>query len=453
MKGIALSIFIFWSHLLFGQSYFYNTQQFGLRSTLLGGSVTAGSEDLSMIYYNPAALKYARNKGFDFALFMPNYKYTSFGDLLGSGRDFDDRKLALLPSLVTYKTSINDNINIVFSYLQKDQWDNDYRHSFSVDDGQRIVKNAFSYDHQGDEKWFGVGSSIDLSDHVSVGISQFWSILGISYEYGLSLENQDLSDNQLDRFYSDQFDLNLSSTFSMVTKLGVAYDGGSSRIGLVVTSPNYGTVERGGSIEKATSIRDLGRQVVTNVIDFDLDPTFRYPWQAELGYSHLLPDGSQIWAKASYHTKVDPYDVFSIDRTNLDGLIFKNGYKEVTNFALGYAKDISDNLGILGSVRTNFSGAYQMTNNQREQSIIILDQGKLHLALGTQIAYKKSSFVVGLDYGFNIENEKQTFSSFPNIDLLSLNEPDFKQRIWTLIITYEFFLDTMGRNISRIMNR
>ena len=453
MRVGFVGLFCFSFICLFGQSYFYNTQQFGLKSTLLGGAVTAGSSDLSMIYYNPAALKYARNKGFDFALFMPSYTFTSFGDKLGSGREFTDRRIALIPSLLTYKTSIGDNINIVFSFLQKDQWDNDYRHVFTDQSNARVLKNAFSYDHQGDEKWFGVGSSIDLSENVSFGISQFWSILSSSYEYGLSSEIQDLNNNELDRFYSDQFDLTMSSTLSMVTKLGFSYDGGENKFGVVLTTPNYLPIHKGGDLEKATSIRDLGRRVTTNVIDFDIDPQFKNPWQVEIGYSRILPDKSTIWVKGSYHTQIQSYEVFSVDRTNLDGLIFSNGFNEVTNFAVGYAKDVSEKFQVLASARTNFSAAYDEANSQRNQNTIVLEQDRFHLALGAKIAHRSSSFVVGLDYGFSHGNGNPPFQNFPNIELLNLQDTNHRQRVITVILTYQFFLDTMGRNISRILDR
>ena len=73
MKHLVVLFLVFSSLQLIGQSFFYNTQQYGLRSTLLGGAVTAGSADHSMVYYNPAALRYAEDKSLDLALLMPNY--------------------------------------------------------------------------------------------------------------------------------------------------------------------------------------------------------------------------------------------------------------------------------------------------------------------------------------------------------------------------------------------
>lgn len=446
------ALFLFANTVLSAQSFFYNTQQFGLKSTLLGGAVTAGSSDLSMIYYNPAALRYARDKGFDFALFIPSYGLTSYGDKLGSGNDIHDRKIALNPSLFTYKTSIGQ-FSLVFTLLQKDLWDNDIRHSIFQSNSSGISKKALSYDYEGDEKWFGVGSSFNISDHFSVGISQFWNILNSNYEYGLSSDVQNISQNKLEEFYSDQFHLNLSSIFSMTTKLGLAYTGKMDRAGLVLTTPYYAPYSNSANLEKATSILDFGRTVMTNTIAFDINPEINNPWEIDLGYSRMLPDSSEVWLKLSYHGAVEEYEMFVAERINLEDLVFTSGRRQVTNFAIGYSKDFNEKFQFLGSVRTNFHAGLERQNNQRDQSIIFLEQDRMHIALGTKIQHRNSSFVIGLDYGFSIDSESPPFEHFPSVNLLNLQETEYSQRTLTLLLTYEFFLDRVGENISRIIER
>ncbi len=450
MKLWFIGIFTFSIFVLSSQSFFYNTQQFGLKSTLLGGAVTAGSSDLSMIYYNPAALKYARDKGFDFALFIPSYGITRYGDKLGSGKNVYDRSIALNPSLFTYKTSIG-NFSLVFTLLQKDLWDNDIRSSAVKMIGTTLEKRALSYNYEGDEKWFGVGSSFSLSDRISIGISQFWNVLNVNYEYGLSSESQDITQNSLKEFYSDQFNLNVSNVLSMTTKIGLAYEQKTNKVGLVLTTPYYSPYSKSANLEKATSIFDFGRSVMTNTIDFDIDPTMKNAWQIDLGYSRTLPDSSEVWLKASYHTAVDEYEMFTIDRTILEGLTFISGLKKVTNFSVGYAKNFNDKVQILGSIRTNYNAGIQRPNNQRNQSVILLEQDRMHIAIGTKIEHRNASFVLGIDYGFSLKSDSPPFENFPSVNLLNLQETRYSQKTLTILLTYEFFLDSMSRNLSKML--
>ena len=450
MKWLFFVICLLYSISSWGQSYYYNTQQFGLKSTLLGGAVTAGSSDLSMIYYNPAALRYARGKGFDFALFIPSYTVSNYGDKLGSGQNVTERNIDLNPSLFTYKTSIG-KFSLVFTLLQKDLWDTEVRHSNTSFNTAGISKKAFSYDYEGDEKWFGVGSSFNITERLSIGISQFWNILSTNYEYGLSSDVQDLSQNKLQEFYTDQFHLNFSSTLSMTTKLGLAFNTDNDKVGLVVSTPYYAPFSNSANLEKATSILDLGRTVMTNTIDFEIDPVIKNGWEIDLGYSRMLPDSSEIWLKMSHHFGVKEYEMFTAKRINLEGLTFTNGLKKVTNFAIGYSKEVSENVHILGSIRTNKNANLPRQNNQRSQSIILLTQDRMHLALGSKIEHRNSSFVIGLDYGFSTNYESPPFENFPSVNLLNLRNTKYSEHSLTLLLTYQFFLDSMGRNISRMI--
>ncbi len=81
-KVILLCLILSISHSLYSQSLFYNTHHFGMKSTLLGGNVTAGSEDLSMVYYNPAALRHSKKKGLDSSIVQPTWSKYRFRNVL-----------------------------------------------------------------------------------------------------------------------------------------------------------------------------------------------------------------------------------------------------------------------------------------------------------------------------------------------------------------------------------
>ena len=85
------------------QSYFYNPQEYGLKSTLLGGSMVAGNDDLSMVFYNPAALSHSMGKGLDIALIVPTYSFYNYGKFFNEEKDSKNTNVEL--SWRRYKVS------------------------------------------------------------------------------------------------------------------------------------------------------------------------------------------------------------------------------------------------------------------------------------------------------------------------------------------------------------
>lgn len=450
MKTILYILLSVLSYSAFGQSYFYNTQQFGLQSTLLGGAVTAGSSDLSMAYYNPAALRYAKGKGFDLALFMPSFSVNNYGDFFNSGEDLKSTDASLNPSLITYKTDIKD-VDIVFTILQKDVWDNNIAYNANKSSPLFEKLESFRYTYKGDEKWFGVASHMNLGEGISLGLSQFWSLRSARYEYHISSEVLANSGSQLDFFYQN-LDLSYSSHFSLITKLGISFDRPHDRIGVVITSPYYSSKRNSAKFQQTTSILKAGTTEFENIVDFNLHPTLNSGWQLDFGYAKILRDSSELWLNGSYHSSVGRHSLVEVDRINKDPLTIGRGMNAVTNISIGHARFISPNIQLIGSLRTNFNAFKNDIGEGPTDNMIILEDDRIQLALGCKVRSKTSSFVVGVDYGFSLHNAIDQFEQFPNIDLFETGMTDYGHRSLTILLTYEFFLDTVGDNISRMFD-
>jgi len=90
---------------LVGQDFFYNSQHFGLQSSLLGGAVTAGNNDLGMAYYNPAALKHVTPQ-LDVSLFQPRIQRFGFGNLLGKRSRAYNLELGFSPNMTAVRIEL-----------------------------------------------------------------------------------------------------------------------------------------------------------------------------------------------------------------------------------------------------------------------------------------------------------------------------------------------------------
>ena len=452
MKHLVVLFLVFSSLRLIGQSFFYNTQQYGLRSTLLGGAVTAGSADHSMVYYNPAALRYAEDKSLDLALLMPNYSSYNYNGFFGTNQQTQSRDFVLNPTLITYSTDISD-FKIVVTLLQRDRWDSSLNYSDETISGDQVDTESFSYRYSGDETWIGIGSSFAVSDNFSLGISHYWSVLGTEYRYNIQSERVDLNTGLQDQFFSENFDLKYSSVLSMVTKLGAAYELGNQRFGLVVTTPRYSPVNSSGRVENSTITVNQVQFNLANLTDFDLSPQLRYGWEFSFGYSTTLDETSQLWANLNVISGVEPYDLFSIDDRVEQTTIFESGSTSVANLSVGYARHVSDKLEFMSSFRTNFINYQNGAVDPSKSKIHIADNDRLHLAAGCKIDGANSSVVVGLDWGFSVGQSEQVFSGFPNLEILNTQDAPFGYNSLTLLLTYEFLLDSVQKNVNRLFDR
>lgn len=452
MKHLVPLFLIFNSLQLIGQSFFYNTQQYGLRSTLLGGAVTAGSADHSMVYYNPAALRYAEDKSLDLALLMPNYNSYNYNGFFGNDQRTQYRDFTLNPTLITYSTDIND-FKIVVTLLQRDRWDSSLNYSDEGSTGIQLDTESFSYRYSGDETWIGLGSSFDIGSNLSLGISQYWSVLSTDYQYNIQSERVDISSGLQDEFFSENFDLKYSSILAMVTKLGAAYELGNQRFGLVITTPRYSPVSTSGRIESSTITVNQVQFNLANVTDFSLSPRVRYGWEVSLGYSTLLDDASHLWVNLNFISGVGSYDLFSVEDRAQGTTSFESGSSPVANISIGYAKNLSNKIEFMSSFRTNFTNYENGAENTNNSKIHIADNDRLHLAAGCKIDGANSSVVVGLDWGFSFGQSEPIFSGFPNLDRLSTQDAPFAYNSLTLLLTYEFLLDSVQKNVNRLFDR
>lgn len=452
MRLFILSIMFLVHGSLVGQSYFYNTIQYGLESTLLGGAVTAGSQDLSMVYYNPAALKYAKDKTLDLALLMPSYTTHNYDSFFGEDSKTQSQDFSLNPSLATYKTTIN-NWNIVFTILQKDIWNKqfDYREQRMVE--TNLNSESFRYGYKGDEKWFGLGSSIPIGNNISLGVSHFWSLLSTDYNYSIQSESVNQVTNRQRRFFSQNFNLHYSSTLSMVTKVGMVIEMPKQRFGMVITTPRYNPIKSSASIEN-TEINLNGLDFgLNNQTDFDLRPDVQYGWELSLGYTKTLPDSTQLYINGSFITGVEPYDLLTIANSDNVNSIIEGGTESVANLSIGISKQMNSKLQFLSSFRTNFTTYKNATQDPLKDRLHVIDSDRLHFAAGCKIEGRNASIVVGLDWGFSFGTSDELFQGFPNIDMIQTNSAPYRYNSLTLLMTYEFLLDSVQRNVSKIFER
>ena len=433
------------------QSYFYNTQQFGLKSTMLGGAVTAGNGDLSMAYYNPAALHLA-NSSADFSIIRPQFSLFSLDDYFGKEVDKLDIDVDLSTSLASFRIRLNEKINLVFIYIKRSSWNNRINSKGIQNEGEVTREQVFKYNYSGTDRWVGVGSSYRLNDHVFIGFSQFFSFSKVNYGYTLSSQRYDRLTNDQLSYFSNTLISSYSNNFSSLSKLGLHINYAKHQFGLVLKTPNYFSLFNSGSYEHKVIDLDQSNSTATEIIDFELNPNIKTPWEFYLGYACTLNGGSKIWLNISYYTAVSGYQMAIIENISGRDVSWTNGSQAKGNLSIGYSNVVSPKFEILSSVRTNLFAYKNRKLETDETRLFILDHDQYHMTLGGNIKFKNNSVLLGLDYGFSQRANEELFDDFPDIDRLNTTSSSFKNNTLTIFLTYGFILDNLKIDSVKRLN-
>ena len=430
------------------QNYLYNTQQFGLVGSMLGGAVTAGTEDASTVYYNPAGI-HKIITGVDVSVLQP--QLTSFGFKNfwnGDDENSTNSDIGLKPSLLSFKTSFK-GIDLAFIKIGKSDWNDQFDTKLeSIDNNVRTTQN-FEYEFGGRDNWYGIGMSIKLNAKLHFGFSHFMSLASTSYRYDILNETVDDSSPNQEIEY---FNASLNSTYSnigFITKIGILYDTEKHDIGFTITTPTFFRLRKSGNFNQSIIRINSGDTNIDGIIDTELSPNIKTPWEFNFGYSLRLNQKRKLWFNASYHTQIADYVMTQIESIT-NSIDWVNGNQSTYNFAIGYSEQINPSIELSTGFRTN-NLAYE-NKSLAENSVrnVILDGNHLHVALGAKLVRKRNMILVGLDWGTlrNVPNEEkfQNLTAI-NSSFLPPSRNLIKNNL-SILFTYGFIIDFI-RNKSK----
>jgi len=419
-------LLIFLPIVLVGQGY-YNQENFGNRSLLLGGNVTGSVEDLGLTYYNPARIALVENPLFSINAKAYQFSTINLKNVFGSDNKLGDSNFNEVPSLVagTFKIDKWKNQHFAYAFITKIRSrtnfnvTRDVEKEDLVDDLEDLDRLTIELNFDGNEtdEWFGVTWGTKLKDNLSIGVSAFASIYDYKNKY-------DLSYNTLDQFqsvnsYNNDIRIRQSS-YGMFWKVGLAWKVKKFELGLNIDLP-YLEVYNSGRFRYQEYLSGTDNDIFTFIQFKDVKSKRKEPLGISFGAG--FPMGKhKIHMKVDWHGKLSEYDRLVIPQVDdiTEGISFKEERRSIINIGIGTEFYLNEKWNLYGSVSTDFSpfranvNIFDLVGNGEND--VNFDANYYQFAFGVDLKMKKVHLIMGITYSTGSDKFEQPIS-LPDLDV------------------------------------
>ena len=462
---------------LSGQDTHYWTQQFGTRSALLGGAVLGGTNDNTMIYYNPAALAYLENSSITINANAYRIENIRVENALGQTGDFDSAQLGAVPLLAGGMIRTNSQkwkigyafvspVDFRFKGVARldgnfDVLDEDESPGLEETVGETAITQRTN------EIVFAIGIGHQLDEHWSVGLSNLFTVRSQNYQRNFSayifrndaertLVGGNITQN------ADYFNVRYAA------KLGLVYQKGNWSSGLTITSPSLnmfgnGTLASNIVVENVTL--NEGEEPTSGIgtdRQSELKTTFKSPFSVALGTNYQA-GRSHIGIVVQYFAGIDVYNIMdpvpgafvrpiSLEPEILSDefLTFRSGAKSVVNAAIGYEYKLKENLSLLGGIRSDMSYFDNEVNEGAGIKSTISSWDIYHFTAGMMLDKRNSSLSLGLLFSTGLKDDYVQNGGFdpenPNFYLGTRTITEAKFSSFGILLGYTYYIPHGSRS-------
>jgi hypothetical protein len=387
-----------WPALAAAQDAHYWTYGYGPIGQLTEGTLVGGVNDLSAVYYNPAACALMDKPRFVFTLNSIELANIEVPGAAGEGLNIDQLVFDVVPAMVAGHIGQHDGEQNHFAYAFLARHDSDFDLGYDATQVSGATPAAAAgfgrFRQRLVEYWVGGTWSRRVSDRVSVGVSPFFAYRGQRSRRSLTLEEVTASASRAAFFASE----NEYNHFRLLGKLGVAWRPGRWELGATVTTPGVKLWGSGKTVFNASTSGEGVTPILSASTQEGLSPTYRSPWSAAAG-------ATRRWTTTAVHTTVewfsavDPYDILPLEPAPIAGsadtvlLTYTGAAESVVNFGLGLEKRLSDTLVLYGGAARNHSAyvaerdAFAAWDLTDVTAGFTVDRGRRRLALGIGYAW------------------------------------------------------------------
>ena len=398
LAAAALLAALAWPNPAAAQDAHYWTYGYGPIGQLTEGALVGGVNDLSAVFYNPAACALMDEPRFVFTLNSIELANIDVPGAAGEGLDFDQLVFDVVPAMVAGHVGPHDGEANHFAYAFLARQDSDFDLGYDAARVSGATPDAAAgfgrFRQRLVEYWVGGTWSRRVSDRVSVGVSPFFAYRGQRNRRSLTLEEATASGSRA-AFVASENEYN---HLRLLGKLGVAWRPGRWELGATVTTPGAGLWGSGETVFNAS----VSGQGVTPILSAStqegISPTYRSPWSAAAG-------ATRRWTRTAVHTtvewfsSVDPYDILLLEPAPIAGsaetvpLTYTGAAESVVNFGVGLERRLSETVVLYGGAARNHSAyvaqrdAFAAWDLTEVTAGFTVDRGRRRLALGVGYAW------------------------------------------------------------------
>ena len=442
-----LALLLFTFSFVFAQKLYW-TENYGSRSSLLGGQVIAGAYDNSAIYYNPGAMGFIPNSNFSISANTYGFELIKLENAIGDNMDLSSFRPNIYPSFVSGLLKIkNEKIKLGYGVYFRN---NSKMNFHSIEEfnanvvgglqspGEEFFEGRFDASIVSSEQWISTGFAYKFSDKLSLGVNQTFNYLNINANIDVSAGTD--ARNGFNEQITIQNSAKLTDKINyvgMLWKIGLAYNHGAFKLGVTVTTPNQKIYGKNNVIQSQqyfnfndyvdpiSGFHVLLTQHPSYTIQKEnkkLNVKYKTPWSFGFGMeSEVLPKlklmvSTELFLPIDIYTVYldnesvtpRPNDVFDVQ---VDSFLFsQTGNNLIVNVGIGVEYFINEKLSLLSSFRTNF-------NNQKFISTsagAINSQVWSYYHFTSGIAYRKKSneLAIGFDIGLSLKERLPQFADF-----------------------------------------
>lgn len=440
-----------WSYgdIISAQESNYWTQQYGARSSLLGGAVIHGVEDNSAVYYNPAALAFIKQS--TISLNTSVYKYEDIFIRNGGGDNIDlqSQRISLHPNMTSglLTKDPSKKYRFGFNILTRSHANYDFMMQYEsvkeiidTQDGEEFYIGRIELQTNVSETWGCLGGGYKINEHLSLGATAIITYRNQRHHMlfsGRALNSPDSTGQSGASLFmaTNSVDFNFrTNTINALFKFGLHARTGGWRFGLNITTPSVplwgqGRVQRE---EVQTNLPGNRDQIKADQQSY-LQSEYRYPFTIGLGVAFNYSDYGMVSFASEYYSRIGAYQFITANASDptfpnfLSGGVegFLSVYQaanQVLNFGFGWEHSITKKIKLHLGVRTDFTSA---VSRQEIGELTPLSAALdiYHFSGGLSFRRKASKFSIGINYSYANKKVPQ---------LLNLSDPviDTQERLF-----------------------
>jgi len=431
-----------YSTIVFAQDHYWS-QQYGGQATLMGGTVVAGSNDHSNIYYNPGAIGFIDSARVTASTYVFGFEYMRLKNAAGTGLDLKSIQLNILPQLIAGSIGLKKvpKLKLIYGTLMRSRtnvgFEQNNENSYEViagSPGAEYYKASVEYKNNSVEQWAGFGLAYQINPTWSVGISTF-----AAYTH---IESRSTESNHVDAVangvpyiatVNEYNSMNLNQ-FTHIFKLGVAARFKHVHLGMALTLPGI-RVWGKGKIEKSFEVYNLNQNAADTTMPAQQQPSYvisdvqtglnsyyKIPLSAAVGLKLVYPEftlsasleyfmgyKNHIVMQGADRAVIRPAALYGND-TIQDFMKLQTTAAFVLNAGIGAEFKIRRDVNLLLGVRTDLSNRTDYLSNNSVIKVVSAKSPLWHyLYISSGFTYKLSfhHLTMGFDYGIGIPIEKQ----------------------------------------------